>query len=155
MSTIKHHVVFSSPGSFMDEQSAHDIAAWDVKVAVEHSRTVEARYGAKPFAFQFVTADAPEERVDDGRTWRADVRELARSGWYFLGADILSADDVKARAEADPKRYGILWANMQNHRWQYVAETKTPYLHCAPFDPAKDANVDPVTGDVIQPPQRG
>jgi hypothetical protein len=140
--TLKHYVTTYAPGSFVDETTSRPIEAWDVRRALEIAGEVVERYDARPFAFRFTTRDEPPPIVLDGVARAVEPIEVAKSGMYFINAEILSLSDVEARAAATPRAYSILASNMRANGWAHVAETKTPYTHCAVFDPTVDVNID-------------
>jgi len=63
----KHYVTFHSPGTLFNESSTKEIDTWDIKRAVEMSKDITERYGAKPFGFTFSTYLENDEAVSDGR----------------------------------------------------------------------------------------
>lgn len=98
----KHFVIFFSPGTFVAESSQKPIDSWDVQTAVDMARTITERHNATPYGFCFVTR---RREVDD-----LDSREVARSKMYYLGGEVLTLEQVKARNNPDER---ILVSNME------------------------------------------
>lgn len=59
-----HFVKFFSPGTFVAETTTEKIDAWSIATAVEMARTVKERYGARPYAFQFITRERGPDDLD-------------------------------------------------------------------------------------------
>lgn len=89
----QHYVLFYSPGTFFTEQNSVAIDSWDVEKAVELSKNIYQRYGARPFGFQFITKSRSESELDS--------KETSRSAMYYLGDRIETFEDVMRRN--DPK----------------------------------------------------
>jgi len=102
MTMQKHFVTFLSPGTFVAEQSAEEIDAWDVDLAMEMAHNVKERYGATPYGFYFTTRERGEQDFDS--------HESGRSGTYYLGGKVETLADVKARNDPTEK---TLRSNME------------------------------------------
>ncbi|MFZ2950934.1 MAG: hypothetical protein WA003_15780 [Desulfuromonadaceae bacterium] len=118
----KHFVVFSSPGSFMAEQTQKEIAAWDIETAKKMARGIKERHGALPYGFQFVTRERGEEDFDS--------KETKRSHMYYLGGRIWTLGELKARN--DPKD-SILISNMECNHWPRVIENNNSWKWTQPL----------------------
>ena len=102
----KHSVKFLSPGTFVSEQSTLEIDSWDIKKAVQMSKTITERHGAKPYGFRFVTRERKKNELDS--------KEVKWSGIYYLGGKILTLEDVVDRNDPNDK---ILISNMRINEW--------------------------------------
>ena len=118
----KHFVTFLSPGTLFSEQTTKEIASWDIDAAVEMSRHIIERYNAKPYGFVFTTR---EREPDD-----FDSQETGRSGTYFLGGDVLTLEQVKARN--DPDDTTLIW-NMEINGFEKVVVSCTPWKSTHPL----------------------
>jgi hypothetical protein len=127
MEMKKHFVIFFSPGTLVAESDIKPIESWDVDAAIEMSRGIEARYGATPFGFQFITKERNEDELD------SHVSEC--SVMYYLGGEVLTLTEIKERS--DP-RDSILISNMECNGWDRVIENRNSYLWCQPL---KDGDV--------------
>lgn len=127
----QHFVTFVSPGTFIAETSTKPIEAWDTAMAVSMAKAVTERHGAKPYIFVFSTSIVADP-VDDGRggTLKVEPREIARSCNYFIGGNVLTLDDIKARN--DPKE-NILVENMECNDFPIVVENCNSYKGILPF----------------------
>jgi len=105
----KHFVEFMSPGTFVCETSRKPIDSWDVDKAVEMSKDIEERYGATPYAFQFIT----KERKDG--EW--DSRVVDTSNLYYLGGTVYTYDEIK---DMKNPSNDILLQNMKHNKWEKV-----------------------------------
>lgn len=119
----RHFVTFFSPGTFVPEQTIRPIDSWDVAAAVEMARGVKERYGATPYAFQFSTRSRGPEDLDS--------RESARSHSYFLGGDVLTLAQIKARN--DPRDKTII-ANMESNQIERVVENRNSWRAMLPLE---------------------
>ena len=118
----KHFVTFLSPGTFVAEQTTKEIDAWDVDQAIEMSRSISERYGAKPYGFYFTT----RSRADD----ELDSRVTERSGTYYLGGKIETIDDVRARNDPSER---ILLSNMECNGWNRIIVNTNSWKVTQPF----------------------
>lgn len=89
----QHFVEFLSPGTFVSESTQKPIASWDVDVAVAMATDISERHGARPYGFRFVTRGRNDDELDS--------KILNRSGIYYLGGTVRTADEVLAGT--DPK----------------------------------------------------
>jgi hypothetical protein len=118
----KHFVTFFSPGTFVAETTTKEIDLWDVERAMEMSGEVLERYDALPYGFQFTT----RERGDSD----FDSKEVARSGMYYLGGEVLTIDDLKK--QNDPSNR-ILISNMEINGWDRVVVNKNSWSWTQPL----------------------
>jgi len=119
----KNFVRFLSPGTFCHEETTKPIGSWDVEKATEMARTIEERYGATPFAFQFVTRGRNKNELDS--------RVTATSGRYYLGGKVLTLKQIKARKNPDDKT--LIW-NMENNGWNRVVENRNSWKVVQPLE---------------------
>ena len=126
----KHFVIFFSPGTLFAEQTEKPIYGWDITEAMEMAKTIKERYNATPYAFCFTT----RERKDD----ELDSKEIARSVTYFLGGEVLTLKQVKARN--DPSD-AILISNMKCNKWDKIVDNRNSWRCVQPLR----------TGDVVLP----
>lgn len=126
----QHFVTFSSPGTFVHEETTKPIPSWDVERATEMAREIIERHNATPFAFTFTT-----RRRDDNEL---DSREVARSGRYYLGGEVLTLNDIKARNNPDDR---ILIQNMECNGWDRVVENRNSWRITQPLE-ADDTVLD-------------
>lgn len=125
----KHFVTFLSPGTFLAEQTTKEIPEWDPEAAMKMADDITERYGATPYGFYFTT------RRNDGEL---DSKEVARSGTYFLGGEILTVEDVRARNDPDEK---ILLSNMENNGYEKIVVNTNSYRWTQPLE-ASDQVLD-------------
>ena len=109
MKMEKHFVTFYSPGTVVAETSETEIDSWDVPKAVEMSKEITERYGAKPYGFTFSTRTRDDNELDSHIS--------KKSGTYYLGGEILTLEQLKA--QKDP-RNEILISNMECNGWKKV-----------------------------------
>ncbi len=141
----KHKVTFLSPGTFVSEQTTRTVDAWDTTKAAKMAASIEERYGSKPFGFYFTT-DLVGEDVPDGEggMLKTQPKEVARSGMYFLGGELLTYEDIVARDDKDEK---ILRRNMLSNDYPVVIVNTNSWRVTLPFE-KKDALLDD-TGNVV------
>ena len=106
---MKHYVRFYSPGTFISEEDLIELPSENVQLAIELSKTIDQRYGAKPYAFRFKTGKK-------------------ESCLYHLGGTILTLQQVKD--QNNPKN-NILIQNMtvnckdkiiiNNNSWEHTS----------------------------------
>lgn len=118
----KHYVTFSSPGTFVAEQTTKEIKDWDVKLALEMSKTIVERYDARPYGFQFFTK---KRKLKD-----FDSVEIKRSGFYYIGGKISSIEDL--RNEHNPNNL-ILIRNMELNNWDKIWSTTEGWFWSQPL----------------------
>ena len=105
----KHFVTFMSPGTFLSEESTKDIDYWNVEKAQQMAKKVKERHGAVPYGFYFTTRERDNEDFDSKQT--------ARSNMYYLGGEVLTLEQIKAKNDADDS---ILISNMECNDWNRV-----------------------------------
>ena len=105
----KHFVTFYSPGTFVAEQTTKPIPSWDVEKAIDMSKNIKERYGALPYGFQFSTRIRGKDDLDS--------HESKHSNMYYLGGEVLSLAQVKARNDPNDK---ILISNMETNKWEKI-----------------------------------
>lgn len=127
----KHYVLFLSPGTFVDEQSLKPIDQFgDVAAAVDRSKSVTERHGARPYGFRFITRMEHAPIPDgEGGTLAVEPKTLVETGTYFIDGRLRKYDEVVA--ENDPKE-SILRSNMR--QMPIVVETQNSWRHTAAFN---------------------
>jgi hypothetical protein len=115
----RHFVTFSSPGTFMSENSTKCIATWDVNEAIRMARSVVERHGATPFGFQFSTKSSDSSAFVE-----------ARSPFYWLGGTVETLEQVEART-SDVN--DILLSNMRCNGWDRIITTTNSYKWTQPL----------------------
>lgn len=118
----KHFVKFFSPGTFFSEEREFPIFSWDVEAALALADTVIERYGATPYAFQFITRVRNKSDLDS--------RIKSVSDFYFLGGKILTLAQIRKRRNPKDK---ILISNMENNRVERVVENRNSWKITVPF----------------------
>ena len=118
----KHFVEFFSPGSFFAETDTKSIDSWDIDKAKEMAKSITQRYGAKPYAFRFITRG----RTDD----ELDSKVVEQSGYYFINGVVKTLEEIKAENNPDNR---ILISNMECNGWDRVVITRSPYRWTQPF----------------------
>lgn len=113
MRVERHFVTFYSPGTFCAETTTQEIHAWDTVEALSRAKSVEERYGARPYAFRFSTRAREDHELDS--------KVVAESGYYFFGCNVLTVADVKAKYDRD---YSALVSNMECNGWDRVASPR-------------------------------
>lgn len=91
-------------------------------MAVEMARSIVERHNAKPYGFVFTTRERKDSDLDSKVT--------ERSGTYFLGGDVLTIEDIKARN--DPKD-AILLSNMRGNCYDRVIENCNSWKFTGPL----------------------
>lgn len=120
----KYFVEFHSPGTFVSEVSVHEIEWIDIQKAKEMANSIHERYGAKPFAFQFII----KERKDD----ELDSRIIEKSDFYYLPhCKVFTLADIVA--EKDPKN-NILIGNMKCNGWDKIIMVMDGWSWTLPFE---------------------
>lgn len=102
---MKNYVTFYSPGSFCNEQTKKEIESWNVNKAIELSKSITERHGAKPYAFRF-------------------SKGKKTSNLYYLGGTVLTLQEVKDRNNPDDR---ILIQNMTVNNKDKIIETNNSY----------------------------
>jgi hypothetical protein len=109
MKIEKHFVTFLSPGTFFNEESIKEIDSWNVNKALEMSKEITERHGAKPYAFYFTTRTREDNEFDS--------KETAYSNRYYLGGKIETIKEIEERNDPNEK---ILLLNMRSNNWDRV-----------------------------------
>lgn len=142
----KHSVTFYSPGTFFPESSSRSISSWDTKLAVEMSKNIEERYGARPHSFRFSTMlTADPVPADDGGTLDVMPREVDKSPLYYLGGKILTYLDILERNDPKDK---ILISNMEGNRMWVIIENINSYRFTGEFP--EDACIVNENGEITR-----
>lgn len=117
----KHFVHFLSPGTLVAEETVKPIDSWDVDTAVQMAHSINERYGARPYGFQFSTRERGDTDLDS--------KVIKTSGIYYLGGRTMTAEDVR-REIKDPE---TLLANMKGNRWEKVVVNDNSYRWIQPL----------------------
>ena len=117
----KYFVTFVSPGTFVPETTTKEIDSWDVDKATKMASEIVERYNATPYSFHFTT------RRNDGDL---DSKEVARSVNYFLGGEVLTLEDIKARSDEKDR---ILISNMEGNGIERVVENRNSWRATLPL----------------------
>lgn len=112
----KHFVTFYSPGTFVSETDEYPIDSWDVDKAVELSKKINQRYGAKPYGFRFSTRSRGSQDLDS--------KESKSSGVYYLGGEVFTIEDIRKRNKKDEK---ILLSNMECNKIDKIIVNTNSY----------------------------
>jgi hypothetical protein len=112
----RHFVTFLSPGTFVAEQTTREIDAWDVDHAVEMSKSVTERHGARPYGFYFTTRGRGPDDLDS--------KEVGRSRTYYLGGEVLTLDEIRDKNDTSDL---ILISNMESGGYDRVVVTPKPW----------------------------
>ena len=118
----KHFVTFNSPGSFVAEQTTKEIDTWGVEKAIEMSKEIKERYGALPYGFYFTTRSRGKDDLDS--------KISATSNMYYLGGEILTLEQVKARN--DPKDKTLI-SNMECNKWNRIVVNRNSWEWTQPL----------------------
>ena len=86
------------------------------------SRSVEERHGARPYGFYFTTRGRRDDELDS--------RTIKTSHMHYLGGEILTLEQVKARKDPKDK---ILILNMEGNGYKRVIVNKNSYKITLPF----------------------
>ena len=85
----RYFVTFYSPGSLVAEETTKPISSWNTAEAIALARDIVERHNAKPYGFRFSTR---RREADD-----LDSRVPETSGMYYLGGEVLTLHQIKAR----------------------------------------------------------
>lgn len=118
----QHYVKFYSPGTLVAEITAEPIDSWDIDKAVEMSKQIVERHGATPYAFKFTTRAREDNELDS--------KQVAESGYYFLGGQVKTLAEVEAEEPGS-----ILASNMRGNGWDKVVTTNNSYKWTQPLEP--------------------
>ncbi len=118
-----HFVTFLSPGTMVSEEDYHSIDSWDVDYAVTISRNITQRYGATPYGFYFTTRERKDNELDS--------KIIKKSNMYYLGGDIFTLEDIKARNNPKDR---ILISNMECNGYDRIIENNNSYKSTFPLN---------------------
>lgn len=98
----KHFVQFLSPGTFVSEETTLQIDTWNIELAVKMAGGIFERYNARPYGFRFLTRARG--------TYDLDSKIVNRSGIYYLGGTIETAEEILARSDQKEEtlRFNVL-----------------------------------------------
>ena len=118
----KHFVRFLSPGTFASEETTKEISVWDVQKALLMSKEITERYGATPYAFQFITRGRKDDELDS--------HIVKRSGTYYINGVIETLEEIKAKHSPSNS---ILISNMEYNNWPAVVTVTNKGSWTQPF----------------------
>lgn len=107
-------------------ESNHPIKSWDVNTAMAMARVVAERRGIVPRAFMFTTKARNANQLDS--------RVVKRSGYYFLGGELLTLNDVKHEMPEE----GMLISNMRRRAIKRVVVSN---ISCGLVEEFRDGDV--------------
>lgn len=141
----KHSVTFHSPGTFFDETTTREVAAWDHRlVPLAAAMTVAERYGAKPYGFRFSTSIVAEPVPDgEGGTLNVEPKVIAKSGMYYINGTVMRFEDI-----VDDDADSILRSNMRCNGWPLMVECRNSYRSVHIFEEG-DIIVN-AAGDIVE-----
>ncbi len=119
----KHFVTFYSPGSFVSEETTKDIDSWNVSQAENMAETIKERHGSKPYGFRFTTRSRKDNELDSKVT--------STSPMYYLGGDVLTLEDVKAKNDPNDR---ILISNMEINGYDRIIVNNNSWKFTAPLN---------------------
>ncbi len=119
---IKHFVTFLSPGTIVAEHTTKPIKSWHVVSAKRMAKRIKERHAATPYGFYFTTRDRGENDFDS--------KETDRSPMYYLGGEVLTLEEVKAKK--DPK-LSTLIRNMEGNGWERVITNNNSWQWTQPL----------------------
>ena len=106
----------------MAESTEKPIDKWNVEDAMKMAHNISERYNATPYGFQFTTRERKKGELDS--------KEIKRSGTYYLGGEVLTLEQVKARN--DPKEK-ILISNMECNHWGKIVDNRNSWRWTQPL----------------------
>ncbi len=118
----QNFVQFFSPGTLFAEITEKEIKEWDIGKAKRMSKSIEERYGATPYAFQFLTRAREDNELDS--------KIIKKSPMYFVNCRVETLDEVLKRN--DPKER-ILRSNMKNNGYDRIAVTTKGWKFTQPM----------------------
>jgi hypothetical protein len=118
----KHFVEFFSPGTFVAETTTREIESWNVEQAMRIADTITERYGATPYAFQFITRERSDEDLDS--------KIVKRSPTYYLGGKVETLAEVEARNDPSER---ILRENMRGNHYDRIITNTNSYRFTQPL----------------------
>ncbi len=122
-----HFVEFFSPGTFFAETTVKPIDAWDIETAKRMAAETIERYNATPYAFRFHTRKREENELDSSVSDRSPL--------YYLGGQIETIDEVRARADPAER---IMLSNMECNGWTRIITNTNSWRWTQPL---KDGDV--------------
>ena len=125
----KHFVTFYSPGMLFSEKDSKPIEKWDIKTAIEISKKIIQRHGAKPYAFRFETQIVANDIEIDGEKLEVKPKTVRQSGLYWLTGKVLTLKDI-----SDDDENRILKSNMKCNGYKAVVENNNSYKFTYYFD---------------------
>lgn len=117
----KRFVTFYSPGTFVAETTTKGVANWNVEKAVEMMASIEERYGAKPYGFQFYTM---RRGLRD-----FEPKEIERSPMYYVNCRVQTLEEVEAEGPVT----ATLAQNMRTNKWDRVVTTQEGWKWTQPL----------------------
>lgn len=123
MKVEAHFVTFYSPGTFVAETTEKPIELWDTDIAKSMAAKIKERYNAAPYGFRFTTRSRSAEDLDSKVT--------ATSPMYFLGGEVETLAEVKARA-TDKDR--ILVSNMEINGYERIITNNNSWRWTQPLE---------------------
>lgn len=121
----RHYVIFESPGTMFHESTTKSIAEKDPALAVEMSKQIEERHGARPFAFWFETRLVHDPIFDgEGGELQVKPRTVEESGRYFLGGVVETLAEIEIRGDFKEQ---TLLSNMKGNGWPAVVVNTNSY----------------------------
>ena len=106
----QHFITFFSPGTFVAERTTKELDEWNTTTAVEMSKDIVERHGARPYAFQFITRGRSDADLDS--------KIIDKSGLYYLGGTVSTFEEVTTQEKGS-----ILHHNMKLNEWRRVINT--------------------------------
>lgn len=105
----KHFVKFYSAGSFVAEETVKEIDSWDVNKAIEMSKDITERYGAKPYGFRFITKGRTDADLDSTGVLMCPMHDMCKYIEELLGRPVFTHEladpqvvaEIKAKAKPD------------------------------------------------------
>lgn len=120
---MKHMVRYYYPGSFMSEESTHELSCFP------GDRVAEAARLAPDHAYCFVLYDVdlpdPAALAALGERFTVVPKHLDETGRYYLpGAREYDVDGVQGWGESTGEDVAILVSNMRGNGWSRVVRTR-------------------------------
>lgn len=121
----QHFVTFYSPGTFVGEETTKAIDAWDISKALEMSKSIVERHGARPYSFQFSTRGRKAGELDSS--------VIAKSPLYYFGCRVETAEEIAQRNDSKEE---ILRSNLRCNGWKRIARPLQGYAGAYPLEDA-------------------
>lgn len=118
----QNYVVFVSPGTLFAETTQKEIDEWDTDEAVKMAHVISERHGAAPYGFYFITRGREDDELDS--------RNIAESNFYYLGGEVFTLEQVKARNDKSDR---ILISNMEGNGYDRVLVNYNSYKVTLPL----------------------